>query len=151
MTAEQISRMLRGRRYAKGKYMARCPAHGEKTGSLSITDMGGGNVRLHCFAGCPQKAVLGAIGLTWRDLKPEGKIDPVIMRQIVVAEAKRKAQKEERTRLLWWARKRIEFWHRKSQVLGRSLMKWPEQDKLAREFHYALDMERRCQTIWESL
>jgi hypothetical protein len=28
-----------------------------------------GRVLLHCFAGCPPEAVLGAVGLTWKDLR----------------------------------------------------------------------------------
>lgn len=151
MTSSQIAALLRARRIGKGKWMAKCPAHRERTGSLSITDMGAGNTRLHCFGGCDQKAVLDALGLMWSDLKPEVRIDPEIVRQIRVQEELRKAQKEERTRLLWWTRKRIEYWHRKAETLGRSLWKWPEQAKLARDFHHALDMERRCRKIWEVL
>ncbi len=151
MTTSQIAKLLRARRSGKGKWQARCPVHGrDRSPSLSITEMPGGETRLHCFAGCAQKAVLDALGLTWRDLKIDTRIDPEVIRQIQLVEAKRKAQKETRTKLLWMARNRVGFWHRKSQVLGRSLWKW-DNDKLARDFHYALAMERICQQIWETL
>ena len=144
--------MLHARRIGKGKWVAKVPRPPRTHGLTVITDMGEvEHAWLHCFGGCDQKAVLDALGLTWSDLKPEGRIDPEIVRQIRVQEELRKAQKEERTRLLWWARKRIEYWHRKAETLGRSLWKWPEQAKLARDFHHALDMERRCRKIWEVL
>lgn len=70
MTTAEIARALRARRYARGRYMARCPAHRERTGSLSITDMGNGHTRLHCFGGCSQESVLRSAGMTWKDLRP---------------------------------------------------------------------------------
>lgn len=45
-----------------------CPAHPDKTPSLSITQLPDGNVRLHCFAGCEQSSILEALGLRWRHL-----------------------------------------------------------------------------------
>ena len=78
MTSAEVARILRAKRVGRGKYMAKCPAHREKTGSLSISDMGAGCTRVHCFAGCAQADVLRAAGLTWRDLKPGGAVDPEI-------------------------------------------------------------------------
>lgn len=70
MSPADVARALRGRKIGRGKYMAKCPAHHEKTGSLSITDMGQGKTRLHCFGGCDQADVLRAAGLEWKDLRP---------------------------------------------------------------------------------
>jgi hypothetical protein len=50
--------------------MARCPAHEDRTPSLSVTVGDRGSVLLHCFAGCPVDRVLAAMGLTMRDLHP---------------------------------------------------------------------------------
>ena len=49
-------------------WMARCPAHEDRDPSLSVS-VKEGRVLLHCFAGCSADAVLGAVGLTWRDLR----------------------------------------------------------------------------------
>ena len=76
MTSSQISRLLHGRRIGRGKWMAKCCAHPDKTASLSITEMKGGNTRLHCFSGCPQQAVVEAAGLKWGDLTLESAPDP---------------------------------------------------------------------------
>ena len=75
LTTIEIARLAHGRRMSKGKWMAKCPAHREKTGSLSITQMPNGNTRLHCFAGCSQHEVVNAMGLRWYDLTPEGEIE----------------------------------------------------------------------------
>jgi putative DNA primase/helicase len=49
-------------------WVARCPAHEDRDPSLSVS-VKDGRVLLHCFAGCPPEAVLGAVGLTWKDLR----------------------------------------------------------------------------------
>lgn len=48
-------------------YMARCPAHDDQTGSLSIKEGNDGRVLLKCFAGCEFGAILRAIGMTASD------------------------------------------------------------------------------------
>ena len=52
-------------------WVACCPAHGDKTPSLSIRLADDGRWLLHCFAGCDPLEVLGAVGLTMGDLFPE--------------------------------------------------------------------------------
>lgn len=49
-------------------WIARCPAHDDRSPSLSIGAGADGRVLLHCFAGCSADAVCGAIGLEPRDL-----------------------------------------------------------------------------------
>ncbi len=69
MTAADIADLLHGKRCGAG-WMARCPAHDDRTPSLSI-DMGrDGRVLLHCHAGCSYDAVVTALGLTAADLMP---------------------------------------------------------------------------------
>jgi hypothetical protein len=54
-----------------GKYVARCPAHDDRSPSLAIKDCDDGRVLVHCFAGCETEDVLSAIGLTFSDVMPE--------------------------------------------------------------------------------
>jgi len=56
------------RRAGPDSWMARCPAHPDRNPSLSVS-VKDGRVLVHCFAGCHPDAVLGAVGLTWRDLR----------------------------------------------------------------------------------
>ena len=148
----ELTRSLRAKRISKGKWRAVCPIHGGRhSGPLSITDMGMGNIRLHCFGGCDQKDVLDALGLKWADLRPDTRIDPEVIRQIQVVEARREAERQERTRLLQLAKERTDYWHRQVEILGKALYVSPQPDKVRKDFNYAVDMERRCQKIWETL
>ena len=66
--AEKVLHCLDGvRPMGAGRWMALCPAHADKTPSLSVRDADG-KVLLYCFAGCPSADVLSSIGLTWQDL-----------------------------------------------------------------------------------
>ena len=72
MTIDALLNRLDGiRETGHGKYVARCPAHDDKSPSLAIKDCGDGRVLLHCFAGCETQDVLIAIGLTFADLMPD--------------------------------------------------------------------------------
>ena len=54
-----------------GQYVAKCPAHADKSPSLTIKVEADGTVLLHCFAGCTALEVVNAVGLTLGDLFPE--------------------------------------------------------------------------------
>jgi putative DNA primase/helicase len=60
MTAETIAKALGGRR-AGGGWTARCPAHEDRTPSLSIRDAEENKVLVHCHAGCDQERVIAAL------------------------------------------------------------------------------------------
>jgi hypothetical protein len=72
MTAEAIAQALQARRTGPGRWMARCPAHDDRTPSLSIAERNG-SVLVHCFAGCRQAEVIAA--LRARGLWPERKTE----------------------------------------------------------------------------
>ncbi len=59
---------VRGR--GPGRWVARCPAHKDRTASLSIRELEDGRMLLHCFAGCAVESVVAAAGLTLEDLFP---------------------------------------------------------------------------------
>jgi hypothetical protein len=67
MTAEQIAGALRGRKSGAG-WIACCPAHPDKTPSLSLSDRDG-KILVRCHAGCSQTDVVNA--LKARGLWPE--------------------------------------------------------------------------------
>jgi hypothetical protein len=52
------------------KYTARCPAHQDRSPSLSVSEGRDGQALVHCFAGCTAEDVVGALGLELRDLFP---------------------------------------------------------------------------------
>lgn len=57
--AKQICETLGGH-WSGAKGMARCPAHDDRTPSLSVT-LGQRAILFHCFAGCSQEQVLAAL------------------------------------------------------------------------------------------
>lgn len=69
-----LARLDRVRKAGAG-WSARCPAHEDRTASLSVSTGNDGRLLAHCFAGCPIGDVLGAIGLTVADLFPRRLFD----------------------------------------------------------------------------
>ncbi len=53
-------------------WMACCPAHDDKTPSLSIKEGDDGKVLLKCFAGCRTDAIVSSMGLKLSDLMGQG-------------------------------------------------------------------------------
>lgn len=47
----------------EGRWMAKCPAHNDRSPSLSVTRGTGGKALVHCHAGCPVESVVSALGL----------------------------------------------------------------------------------------
>ena len=71
MSADVIAHALGGRKMG-GRWMARCPAHDDRTPSLSIREAADGKVLVRCHAGCEQEHVIEALrsrGL-WTDRRP---------------------------------------------------------------------------------
>lgn len=68
-----IEKLARVKKVRNG-YMARCPAHADKTASLNI-DEKEGNILIHCFAGCSANEIVTSLGLTMADLFNEGKTE----------------------------------------------------------------------------
>jgi len=63
-----LGRLEGVRRTGANSWVARCPAHDDRDPSLSVS-VKDGRVLVHCFAGCTPDEVLGAVGLTWKDLR----------------------------------------------------------------------------------
>jgi hypothetical protein len=57
-----------------GPWMAKCPAHHDRTASLHVTEKPDGRVIFHCHAGCGGADVVEALGLRFSDLKPAGSV-----------------------------------------------------------------------------
>jgi hypothetical protein len=83
MTIDEILSKLKGVKRSNDGFVAKCPAHDDRTGSLSV-GAGRGKVLMHCFAGCTAPNVVKALGLEWRDLfdtKPHPASPPRIVSQ----------------------------------------------------------------------
>jgi hypothetical protein len=71
-----LDRLERVKQMGPGRWLARCPAHQDKSPSLSIRELDDGRVLLHDFGGCEIGDVLAALGLSMSELfeKPLGEL-----------------------------------------------------------------------------
>ena len=65
-----LSTLDRVKRTGTGRWMACCPAHEDRTPSLSIKQVDD-RILLHCFGGCAANDVLAAVGFSMTDLFSE--------------------------------------------------------------------------------
>src|SRR5688572_25695209 len=78
VTINDILPKLKGvKRTKPGHWMARCCAHEDRSPSLSISEIAGGRVLLHCFTGCSYEALLAALGIDRGQYKPPPYIAPI--------------------------------------------------------------------------
>lgn len=71
MSAAQLLDRLQGSRSTgPARWIARCPAHEDRSPSLAIRELNDGTVLIKCFAGCAATDVVTAVGLELRDLFP---------------------------------------------------------------------------------
>jgi len=65
-----LSRLDKPRQRQPGQWSARCPAHPDKSPSLSVRETPDGAVLLHCFGGCETAEIVASLGLELSDLFP---------------------------------------------------------------------------------
>ncbi|GAB3380319.1 AAA family ATPase [Azotobacter armeniacus] len=69
---ELLLSRLQGVKKHGERYISRCPAHKDKSPSLSLSRGQDSRVLVHCHAGCETRDVLAAVGLELKDLFPGG-------------------------------------------------------------------------------
>jgi hypothetical protein len=67
MTTAQVLERLQGVRRSGAGWAARCPAHPDRSPSLSIREGERGTL-LHCFAQCSLESICAALGIRVREL-----------------------------------------------------------------------------------
>lgn len=65
-----LNRLDKVKSNGSDRWKACCPAHDDKSPSLSITETSDGTVLLKCWVGCDALEITQAIGLELRDLFP---------------------------------------------------------------------------------
>ena len=71
---ELLSRLDKVKHTGQGRWVARCPAHNDRTPSLSLRELDDGRVLLRCFAECSAHEIVTSVGLELTDLFPPRKI-----------------------------------------------------------------------------
>ncbi len=69
--ADLLLSKLEGVRKSGGGHVARCPAHADRSASLSVCEGRDGRALVKCFAGCELLAIVHAVGLEVADLFPQ--------------------------------------------------------------------------------
>lgn len=72
---EFLSRLQRVRKTGPSSWMASCPAHEDKSPSLTVSVKPDGKLLVYCHAQCGIEAVVGALGIDLTDLYPERPIE----------------------------------------------------------------------------
>lgn len=76
MISTDLLKQLDGvRARGSGRWSARCPAHPDKSPSLSIREAGE-KLLVKCWAGCTASEIVSAIGLSLKDLFINGPVPP---------------------------------------------------------------------------
>ena len=69
-TSQLLDRLEYVKATGQGKWLARCPAHDDRSPSLAIREADD-RILIHCFSGCDVSQVLQAMGLQMADLFPD--------------------------------------------------------------------------------
>ncbi len=59
-----------GRETGHKGWLARCPAHSDRSPSLALRQTSDGTILIHCFAGCDIRGITDAVGIDTADLFP---------------------------------------------------------------------------------
>ncbi len=150
MTAAEFAALVKGRSVGRNRWQALCPAHTDRSPSLSIAEGQDGRVLLHCFAGCEPDAILRALGLTWADMngKPLGQEQ---RRQAAAQRAQREASERKRRQAHSAACSRLDRLECVSEALGARLMMMaddsPSAGALTQLFHRVQDRIRTAEAM----
>ena len=69
--ADRVVPLLHGvRRTGNSEWVAKCPAHDDRSPSMAVRETDDGRLLMHCFAGCEIGSMLAALGLRVGDLFP---------------------------------------------------------------------------------
>lgn len=75
MIENLLSRLDGVKQTSHHKWIVRCPAHEDRSPSLSITETPD-KVLVHCHAGCSADDIVAAVGLELKDLFPASNLTP---------------------------------------------------------------------------
>ena len=76
MTPSEVAHHFNARRVGDRRWITKCPAHDDRSPSLSIRAANNGRTLIHCFGGCRIEEVILAAGIAWSDLFPPSSYSP---------------------------------------------------------------------------
>jgi hypothetical protein len=137
--------LVKARNAGRGRWVAQCPAHPDRSPSLSICEGDDGRLLLHCFGGCTTIRILETLGLEMRDLFAGPLPNPEQLRAAKAAQVAHE-QKAAAARQSWRdAMELVEKRQTVTNALLDKLVREPDNDSLAKAFHAASDSLHEAQ------
>lgn len=142
MIAQAIADLFHARPAGRGRWTAQCPAHRDRSPSLSIREGEAGRVLLHCHAGCTLPAILEAAGLRMADLFAGPLPTAEQARPVALERARRDAEASARRKAHGAVCDRLRKLEAVCDSLGEQLARQPDSGAMAQLFHAAMDKLR---------
>jgi hypothetical protein len=150
MTAAEFADLVKARAVSRNRFQARCPAHGDRSPSLSIAEGRDGRVLIHCFAGCTVDDILSALKLARRDLFQGPPPSPGQLAALEAARKLRAQQKRMVREAEAQAWNKVRRWEAVVSALGAKLARRlddaPDTESLRRTFHSACEQLHKAET-----
>ena len=149
MTTHAIARHFRANAKGRGRYVALCPAHPDRSPSLTITEGHAGRTLLRCWAGCRTEDVLEKLGLSWANICGEP-MTRAQAREAAVERQEREVREQKERAAERAAFNQIRELHAIADELGSRLATDPEvpgSDAIAALFHQTLDRIRQAEAV----
>lgn len=96
-----LERLERVRATGPARWTARCPAHEDRSPSLSLRETSDGKALLFCHAGCRTEAVVAALGLRMADLFTTGEPGGPATAWVATGGASRRVPRTQPSRPPW--------------------------------------------------
>jgi hypothetical protein len=149
MSAAEFAALVEARPAGRGTWTAKCPAHRDRSPSLSIRAGDDGRVLVLCRAGCALDAILAALNLARRDLFTGPPPTAEQVRRMAQERERRDVEARNRCAEHGAACDRLHRLERVAESLAGRLARLPdgaEGDALAALFHAALGKIRKAET-----
>lgn len=91
-----VARLEKAKRTSRDSWIACCPAHKDRSPSLTVRGLEDGRILVHCFAGCGAADVMAAIGMETADLFPQAIADhlPAVRQPFTATDVLRALRRE---------------------------------------------------------
>jgi hypothetical protein len=154
VTAEAFAKLVDARRAGTGRWIAKCPAHSDRSPSFSIGEGRDGRVLLDCFAGCALEAILAALELSCRDLFAGTPLSPDQARLAALQRMQRDAERAAIRRERGATADRFRRLTAVVEAIGDRLARLPDDAPAAIAltglFHTAIERQRDAETELEA-
>ena len=77
-----LAHLVKVKKAGPGKWKALCPAHDDKSPSLSVAHADDGKILINCFACCSPESIVSALGLKMADLFVDSTFQPGRRRKV---------------------------------------------------------------------